>query len=425
MEIIKCKFILIPKPTKKHLFFLMFILGILFRALVPDLLLFFKHKVKKEIDSLNYLLTQKHLEIARNIGSSLIFGIPHFYFKIINREHKVKQPKNNNYQRITYIYNAEKSKTPYMIKIILIISSVDIFCQLIISIKFIFEDKVLKKNILSLEQNHLYFLLFFDIFARYFFSRFILETYFYIHHKLSFLLNIIGLLPIAIVDIFVKCTLFDKDNKQYFDIIFIFVISLQLILYSFEDIMNKVAFRKLSILPCTLIFYNGLFQLCFFIIITIIFFKFDLFDTNINWLLELQYFICFAPFDMLRRLYLIKVIDIFSAQHMTLLKVSESIVIYIYVNIKERTFMVDDNNQLKPWHYIVQGIGFIFLFVSTLIHNELIIINHTKLKGKTEYYLGRDADKEQYSSYTNLYSDTFSESNSDSALFDDITGSDN
>ena len=75
--------------------------------------------------------------------------------------------------------------------------------------------------------------------------------------------------------------------------------------------------------------------------------------------------------------------------------------------------------------FLIIGIGFAFLLISTLIHNEIIIINHPKLRAKTEYYLGRDADKEQYSSYTNLYSDTFSESNSDSALFDDITGSDN
>ena len=420
MEVIQCKFIMIPKLTGKRWYFFMFILGIILRVLALDLVPLF-HPTPEQKKTLNYLLTQKYFEIARNIGSSLILGLPHFYYKLMNKsDYKKKKLQTYNPQRVMFIYNEQKSRTPNMLKIILVISSVDIICQLLLPIKYIIEDKIIRTEINYTPYYHLYSLLFFDIFARYFFSRLILKTYFYIHHKLSFLLNLIGLILIAIVDILVK---FNEEKEYYFNLLFVLVNSLQLILYSFEDIMNKVAFLSLSILPCTLIFYSGLFQLCYFIIISLPFFYFYYDKNKIDLLFELQYFICFAPFDIIRSLYLIKVIDIFSAQHMTLLKVSEAICIYIYMNIAEQLNLRNQVFRLTYWHYIIQGIGFIFLLISTLIHNEIIIINHPKLKAKTEYYLGKDADNEQNSSF---YSDTFFTESKDSAsnLYDDLTGSD-
>jgi len=108
---------------------------------------------------------------------------------------------------------------------------------------------------------------------------------------------------------------------------------------------------------------------------------------------------------------------------MTLLKVSEAICIYIYMNIVEALGLREKVFALNVWHYIIQGIGFTLLLISTLIHNEIIIINHPKLKAKTEYYLGKDADNEQNSS---TYSDTFFTESQDntSNLYDEITGSD-
>ena len=419
MEVIQCKFIIIPKFTKKHWYFLMFIISRICRQLAPDLLIYFKNYKNNENSDLNSLLTREYFRITRNIGSTLLLGFPHFYYKCINKEYKKKQQQEYNPHKINYIYNEENSLTPNMLKIVFVISFVDIICQLLIPIKIIF-DNILFDNFLYKEYSHIYSLLFFDIFARYFFSRVILKTYFYIHHKLSFLLNIIGLIPIAIVDIFVK---FNENQNVYFNILFVSVNSLQLILYSFEDIMNKVAFLTLSILPCSLIFYKGLFQLCYFIILSILFFIFiySSKDKNIDLLFELQVFICFAPFDIIRNLYLIKVIDKFSAQHMALLKVLETLIVYIYSIIFDH-FFNNDSNRLEPWNYIIQSIGFTLLFVSTLIHNELIIINHPKLKSKTEYYLGKDADNEQNSSFC---SDSFfSESKqSTSILYDDLSGS--
>ena len=420
MEAINCKFFIIPNFTKKHLYFFMFIFGILLRVFFPDLIKSLNSDTSENQDSLEYYLTQKYFEIARNIGSSLLLGIPHFYYILVNKyEGRKKNKLSYNTQKVDFIYNEQKSYIPNMLKIILVISTVDIICQLLIPLKCIIEDK--KQN---LQHYHLYFLLCFDIFARYFFSRIILKTYFYIHHKLSFLLNIIGLIPITIIDILNKCTLSSKSDKS-FTPFFIVIISLQLILYSFEDIMNKVAFRSLSILPCTLIFYNGLCELAYFAIISILFFTFGYYNQGQDLYYQFKIFIGYVPFDIIRRIYLIRVIDKFSAQHMTLLKVSEAICIYLYTNIAEGFKFRNKNNNfnLDGWQYFIQIIGFVILFISTLIHNELIIINNPKLKAKTEYYLGKDAYKELNRSLT---SDTFfTTSNlSDTNICNDLTGSD-
>ncbi len=417
MEAINCKIFIIPKLLRKHIYLLFFLLAALFRVLIPDIFT----KDENESKDLKYLLTKKYFEIIRNVVSALLLGIPHLLNRMRNRDEEYKKIKQQTYvtnkQKINFIYNDnESSRIPIMLKIIFIIASVDVFCQLAVPIKFIIEDKILDNEILNADPNNLYFLLFFDIFARYFFSRWILRTYFYIHHYLSFLLNLIGLILISFVDISVKIF---GDNSKY-NFLFVAIISVQLIMYSFEDIMNKVAFRALSILPYTLIFYNGLFQLGYFIIISILFFSFKLNDfTDINWQFEIQYSICFIPFNILRNYYLVEVIDKFSAQHMALLRVTECSIIFIYNKIAESNEFV-----LERYQFIIQCIGFFFLIMSSLIHNEIIIINHPKLKAKTQVYLDKDADKEQNAS---INSDTCISStltNSQTNLYDDLTGSD-
>ena len=427
MEVIKCKLFLITKPTKKHIYFFLFILGSFLRVLFPDLLkkyltkknpdIIFNNKENKE---LKFRLTLKYFELIRNIGSDLLFGIFYFIHKIRNKD----EPKKNNQrtyqsnnQKIYFIFNDESSRIPTTYKIILIISIVDIICQLLIPVHIILEDRFLIKKedeIIKIEPNQLYCLLFFDIFARYLFSRWILKTFFYLHHYLSFILSLIGLICITIVDIIYKT----EENINF--LIFVIISSVQLILYSFEDIMNKVAFRTLYILPNTLIFFKGLFQVIYFGIISAFLFGFGFYSGYKDiYRIETEHFLCFVLFNILRTYYLVKVIDKFSAQHMTILRVLESIVLFIY---KFSHYL----KILKDWGLALQIIGFSFLTIASLIHNEFIIINHPKLKAKTEYYLDKDADKEQYSSFCSdtLFTNSKDSSNTVTNLYSDLTGSD-
>ena len=465
MEVINCRLFIIPRFMKKHIYLLLFIIGALTRVLFPDLLEHFSHSDDKsnnsnknqngtnstnisniitfledmngganktssnntDIKQLKNLLTQSYIEIIYNVLSAVLLGIPHFLNKMRNKEeykNRRQQTYITNNQNINFIYlKNESSRIPLMLKIIFIISSVDVFCQLTVPIKYIIEYKYFD-CIQSNHQSHFYSVLFFDIFARYFFSRWILKTYFYIHHKLSFILSIIGLIPISIVDFHAKY----GTKKLEYNWLFISVISIQLIVYSFEDIMNKVAFRALSILPYTLIFYNGLIQFGYFIIISILFFIFELYDRqfHFDFLYELKKSICFLPFNILRNYYLMKVIDTFSAQHMALLRITETSIIFMYdQTLKQHINKKEDYKVYNNIHEtIIQFLGFLILIVASLIHNEIIIINHRKLKAKTQFYLDKDADKEQNVS---INSDTcFSDSGTNSVtnLYDDLTGSD-
>ena len=429
MEIVKCKFIMFTKPTKKHWYFFLFLLGSFLRVLVPDIH-YNLSKYKPDLIDYNFKLTQKYFELIRNISSDLLIGIFHCMHKCRNKDELKNKPQDTykrNSQKIVFIFNDEEDKVPVMYKIILIISFVDIICQLLMPANILFDKYILNKQKYDyqFEPTDLYCLLFVDIFARYLFSRCILKTYFYKHHYLSFILNIIGLIPITFVDIKEKIL---KDTKYIF---FVGFASIQLFLYSFEDIMNQVAFRTLYILPHTLIFYKGLFQLIYFAIISAFFFGFrqKCFFYEYKYIMfEVRQFLCFFPFNILRTIFLVKVIDKFSAQHMTILKVFETIIYYGYCIsplkklLNEKPFTIEN----KGLTYPLQTIGFLLLLFASLIHNELIIINTPSLKAKTEYYLDKDADKEQCSSF---YSDTlFTNSKETSStvtnLYSDLTGSD-
>jgi hypothetical protein len=107
---------------------------------------------------------------------------------------------------------------------------------------------------------------------------------------------------------------------------------------------------------------------------------------------------------------------------MTFLRVSEAIIIFIYVKIAIFYEWRNKKSDYPDYFIIVQSIGFVFLFVSTLIHNEIIIINHPVLKAKTAYFLDKDADREQvFSFYTDTcLSDSIEESMTHSNLCNDI-----
>ena len=443
MEVIKCKFIILTKPVKKHWYFFLFLLGSFLRILIPDILSYLLDKNNSEPDSdsnlynknFGFKLSQKYFELIRNIASDILIGIFHCIHKCRNKDENKKRPPLERYkrnsQKIVFIFNDEEDKFPIMYKIIFIISLVDIICQLLLPIYIILDYKIFKnEKTLRIEPIDLYYLLFFDIFARYIFSRLLLKTYFYKHHYLSFILNIIGLISITIVEVIIQ-----KLQKIAFDFqfsFFVLIVSIQLILYSFEDIMNKVAFRTLYILPNTLIFYKGLVQLIYFAIISGLFFGFERKYFTFDYKFEAKHFLCFVPFNILRTIFLVKVIDKFSAQHMTILKVFETVIYFLY-NISLKHIITDNNkyNEIKlnissVICLTVQTIGFLLLLFASLIHNELIIINTPSLKAKTEYYLDKDADREQYSSY---YSDTLFTNSKETTstvtnLYSDLTGSD-
>ena len=455
MKIIKCGFFMIPQLTKKYWYFAGFLLGSFLRVFIPSICKLtynnnsFDYNITNNSTNLNdiffpnlsniipnltnenklkILFTQNYFEMLRNISSDLLIGIVLIFDYIRNKDEYKKRKEfqyYNYFPKINFIFNKETRKNYRTIKLIFIISLIDIICQLALPIKYIIE--YYQENPFLLKSaDHLNSFLLIDILFRYIFSRLILNTYFYAHHYFSFFLNFISLLPLFYIDYRFK-------YKGNYDILYIIIIGLKLILYSLEDIINKVAFTTIYIEPKTLIFYKGLFQLIvYFPIISSVFFIIDLYDfQDIRGFLlnELKLFLSFIPFNIVRTICLVNVIDRFTAQHMSFLKVSESIIIFIFYffrgDEKNLFFQGDDKKAQLP--SIIQLSSFVILLISTLIHNEIIIINCRVLKAKTEYYLDKDADREQNSSF---YTDTmFSDSkeintSSASNLYSDLTGSD-
>ena len=387
-EIKKCFCLLIPKFTSKYWYFFWFLLGSLLRQSIPELIGEVIKKFDENKNDIKHPEIDKYFDMLANILSDLITGIFLLIFK--NSENSDEQPKNKNSNslQISFLFNDETNKTPLFRKLIFIISSLDLICQLIFLIKNIIfnELKIPTEN--EINTSYLYSLLIIDITTRYCFSRLILKTYFYAHHKLSFILNFFAFPFLLYVDI----------KKIYTnDILNVFLTLSQYTLYSLEDIIDKVALETLFIIPTALLFYKGLYLFIPFIIISIIcrYFKFIQFDIPFI----KQRIIAkalFIPFNILRNIHLVKVIDIFTAQHMSHLRVWETLLLFIYTEIFS-TFSpkIQGNSENRPLFYVLKCISLVILLISSLIHNEIIIINIDRFKSKTRYFLDKDAILEQ------------------------------
>jgi hypothetical protein len=257
-----------------------------------------------------------------------------------------------------------------------------------------------KSNVLR-NPDFLYSLLVIDIISRYIFSSLILKTYFYNHHNLSFLLNIIAIFILLYVDI--------KFKIKEYNLWYLLMIILQYILYSLEDILNKVALITLFIRPVTLLFYKGLFCFAYLSILTLTLFFFEsIHFPELNRTL-LAIVFCrayFIIFNIMRSVFLVKVIDIFSSQHISFLRVLETIFLFIFYKLDgyykkkklaknpDDKYLFDNSFHLPLFYEFVEVAAFFILLFGTLIHNEIIIINNIKYRTHTIFFMKIEAQKE-------------------------------
>ena len=432
MRALKFKYIIIPNPTKTKWYYFIFLLGGLLEASIPDLLNDKFHlclypgdceekgeekQVKEGMELIGAFLTQSYIEMTINVVVNLVMVFPHFYYTVINKKEYKKREQElfNIIIQNKHIMNIKDRKRHlFMVTfiIVFVISFVDITCQLLDPINKLIEYATC--NEIKDDHKDLNSILFIDIFARYFFSRCILKTYFYYHHKLSILLNFIGIIFLILAEINLIKTSFNTDST------YVGFVILRGILYSFEDIMNKFAFLHVVLLPCSLIFYDGVVELVFLAIFTILLHSLNLYDSShYNIRNVFKNILIHTPFNVMRNLFLMKVIDKFSPQHMSFLTVSETIAYYIY-NLISNFNDVSGAKETKD--FILEILGFLILLIATLIHNEIIIINTLKLKMKTEYYLNKDVDSERIGSFASELSKS-SDFEDNSFSINDLTGS--
>ena len=262
-----------------------------------------------------------------------------------------------------------------------IIAIIDIIAQLCL---LIFTFIIDKKEILeeeSIKSEDLYFTVLIDIISRYIFSRIFLKSFFYKHHIFAMILICIGFIPLIIKNII------DLSGKKINQYIFLILYIFMVIIYSLEDVFNKICLKQSLLRPYELMFYKAVIQIIVVLILLIYFLANEgLFNYIKQYLsgLSLLYRITFIGFNILRTWSLITVIEIIDANCLSILKSFEFIFLFVSFSI---VFGYEDTGILITGSFCA-----IISLIGTAIHNEVFIINKCGLLEESVYYKEKKHD---------------------------------
>ena len=375
--------VFIPRLTKKHLLFLAFSISSFFREFMS----LFEFDYDKED-----FVQQKYFDILQNVISDLLQGILYLLSKL--KEKRESKKMNNSIKKESLDKDNIKENNKDFIKIIVKISAIDFFCQLL----FLIFTICFQINI-AIEKQNQNFLLIIDITSRFLFCRFILKTFFYRHHIASMIINMLVFIILGIIDML---SIINKKNEIEATpkIIFSIFLIIQTIAYSYEDVLNKIALEKDYFTPYSLLFYKGLFQIPLVIILSLFILIYNddngknvwksFFGLNTQ---TLNFYLIkrsiFIVFNILRSISLVQVIDKFSSQYLSILKVLESLFIYIYFVID-----IQGKGYFSWYENIIISISFLILVLTSLIYNEVLVLNFFGLQDYTQHGLDIQAQKD-------------------------------
>ena len=368
------KCLICPKLDFKNIYILIFVLTSLFRRLIPKIIQKLDNNDNKPPNTVIY-----YFDIVSNFFSYIISS-----FLII----KDKLKKGYNKQQITTSEGEKtiKNMRRFFFIIIPLIALTDFLGQL--CLYFFCRIQSNKSEIDKyISQEDLFFIIFFDISFRYIFSRILLKSYFYKHHYLSMILTFIGSIPLLII---AMKNIFEIENiseQKDSIIIFIFLYLIRALLFSLEDVFNKIALNKLLLRPYQLMFYKSLFEMIPIIGLSVpeIIKDFDDFKKIYNNLLGfLLYRGVYIIFGFFLFFAYISIIELVNPNHLSILKSLEFIAFYINNTIWD--FIEKEKNDIKYFNYIFEFISCIILLFAALLHNEMIIIKKCGLYECTDYY---------------------------------------
>jgi hypothetical protein len=373
--------IVFPELDAKRKYFwlnlLLFTLASLMRRLIPAIIY---QKIEPKIDENN--VNNPNNELAENnynknhsffdLFSNFLADILAGFIILINK--CIEKIKSNKVTTANGEKDVEKMKKKSLLYLSFI-AFIDILAQLCLLIfTFIIKDHELVGK-QSIEQEDLYFTVLIDIISRYIFSRIFLKSYFYKHHIFAMILICIGFIPLIIKNII---DLSDKEINQYiYLILYIFMV----IIYSLEDVFNKICLKQSLLRPYELMFYKAVIQIIVVLILLIYFLANEgLFNYIKQYLsgLSLLYRITFIGFNILRTWSLITVIEIIDANCLSILKSFEFIFLFVSFSI---VFGYEDTGILITGSFCA-----IISLIGTAIHNEVFIINKCGLLEESVYY---------------------------------------
>ena len=371
------KCLILPKLDFKNIYILIFVLASLLQRLIPKIVEYFQDR--NSLDNLENINITYYFDIMSKFFSDFLSGI----IVLINKCKKEKHPDK--------ITTSEGEKTvKNMKRFFCLIMPLIALCNFVGEIcLFCFYWKY---NDFYLDVEELFFIIFFDILFRYIFSRIFLKSFFYKHHYLSMILTTIGCIPLLIIsmkNIFGDENFSDKKSNL---ILFFFLYLIKILLFSFQDILTKIALNKLLLRPYQLMFYKSLFLIIPLIGLSIPILLLDISDIKefisdiiLNFIIyRIVYIICgfFLCFSY------ITIIELVNPNHLSILKSLEFIAYFLnntiwnFIQEKEN----NSNNHFKYLDYIFEFFSFIILIFGACIHNEMIIIKKWGFYECTDYY---------------------------------------
>jgi hypothetical protein len=373
--------LIFPKWDIKLKYLSIFILCSLLRRIIPLMIeLLPIAQIENEEDE-DTIINKSYFDLLSNF-------IADFSTIIIILINKLMNLRGNDFEITTKAGQLTIKNMKKMFFLLMsLIAIIDIIAQLCLFIPS-FSDK----RIVPIDGDNLYFVVCIDIISRYFFSSCILKGHFYRHQMLAIIITLIGFIPFIIYNIY-------KIIDDHLDIIYLLLYIFMTLLYSLEDVLNKICLNKLIISPFELMFYKALFQIIFVVAITIYMIIYrDLFgyiEKNMEgWeiLGRLIYRLSFIISNIFRTWSLITIINLANPNYLSILKSSEFAILFLALT-------VFDNITKEELDVYIIAFGIfcvIFSLIGSSIHNEMIIINKCGLLECTDYY------KTEVKSFSNI-----------------------
>ena len=365
---------ILEPPSKKLIYFLGYIIFAYIREILEGFLngsfnnkgaKFFEFAISYTIGDLICGLFV--LIIKKRTDSAKIDEMPKFQNSLKNCKSITDLNKKNS-----LIFTDEESEIKSMsIKRVLYLSIYDLLAQSCIVIYFFINE-----NEEKVPHNNMNLTFIVDITTRFILHKVRIGKEFYSHYYLSISLTILSFLILATSNIYYMI----YDNFTTNQWIYLIQGIISTIFYSFENAEGKIGLNIEFLNPYSLIFYKGIIQSIFLIIISIIliilkqtYLFTSIFYGSTNIFISFIILFVYLMFNLFTNICIWKIIDFYSIQHLTIAKGGALFVFYIESLINDQ---LDYQKGEKIYiFYFTDILGFILLFIGTLIHNEIIIIN--------------------------------------------------
>ena len=354
--------------SKSYYYFLVFWALDLFYSIVDYLNIKQYDKFYLFIKENNYL-NLISLNISDLLGGFLVL-ITHIRSKSAKENSEVNKDKIPS-NRYDLIYNDLSIKN-YKGLLIFIVSTIDLIGH---SSKFIYY-LIFPGEDYKIQLNYPPWLISVDILSRILFLKIILKVDLYKHHIFSFILLIIGFLPITISGIINIA----KENHAWY---LLFIIPKN-ILFPLGDTLSKIVFTDKFVLPQQLMFYKGVINfimhlIAFPILLLTKALSFKNEDgtnyfSNVNFTVILLFILNIIS-KFFQQICIYEIIYIFTPQHVCFVSAVSWMIIFI------QNFIIDKDSI----HFLIINIfAFLIVIFGTLLFNEMIIINAYNLNKDTK-----------------------------------------